>query len=64
VSKRKRKTQQSHRPRAAAAVDAWGGWTVAADGRTVVALCGCGEPAVADCPLCGPQCTSCFLRGA
>jgi len=44
-------------------VDAGFGWTVAGDGRTVEAQCECGEPAVVDCPVCGPQCQRCFIEG-
>lgn len=43
--------------------DAYGGWTVAGDGRSVVGRCDCGEPAVVDCPVCGPQCQRCFMDG-
>ncbi len=44
-------------------VDAYGGWSVAGDGRTVVGECACGEPAVTDCAVCGPQCQRCFTEG-
>jgi hypothetical protein len=44
-------------------VDAFGGWTVAGDGRSVTGVCACGAPAVADCAECGPQCQACFLEG-
>jgi hypothetical protein len=44
-------------------VDAYGGWTVGGDGRTVVGVCACGEAAVTDCPVCGPQCQRCFIGG-
>ncbi len=44
-------------------VDAYGCWTVGADGRTVVGVCACGEVAVVDCPVCGPQCQRCFIGG-
>jgi hypothetical protein len=46
-----------------AVVEAYGGWVVSGDGRTVVGQCRCGEAAVVDCPECGPQCQRCFIRG-
>ncbi len=67
MPKRRRKGQQSkrsaERPGGRPLVDAWGGWVVSGDGRTVVGSCACGEAAVADCPECGPQCQRCFLGG-
>jgi hypothetical protein len=41
--------------------DAYGGWKVAGDGRTVVGVCRCGQPAATDCAICGPQCLRCFM---
>jgi hypothetical protein len=52
------------RPGGRTVVDAGGGWVVGGDGKTVEGRCACGEPAVADCEFCGPQCQGCFLRGA
>ncbi len=52
------------RPGGRPVVDAGGGWVVAGDGRTVEGRCACGEPAAVDCPVCGPQCQGCYLRGA
>jgi hypothetical protein len=60
-----KKRQQRKRPGPKRGVvgpaDAYGGWVVAGDGRTVIGRCACGEPAVVDCPVCGPQCQSCFV---
>ncbi len=65
---RQERRQQSKRPKyppgGRPLVDAGGGWVVAGDGKTVVGRCACGEAAVADCEVCGPQCQVCFLRGA
>ncbi len=41
--------------------DAYGGWNVAAGGRTVEGRCSCGQPAATDCAMCGPQCLLCFM---
>jgi len=38
------------------------GWSASGDGRTVVGVCDCGQPAVVDCPVCGPQCARCFTE--
>jgi len=63
--KRSTRAQVSTTPNSSkhAVVDAYGGWTVAASGSKVVGVCRCGESAVIDCPVCGPQCMGCFVRG-
>ncbi len=64
MKKRQQRKRKTYPPGGRPLVDAGGGWFVAGDGKSVVGRCSCGEPAVVDCPVCGPQCQSCFLRGA
>jgi hypothetical protein len=32
-------------------------------GKARVRRCGCGQPAVIICPVCGPECRSCYMAG-
>jgi hypothetical protein len=53
VSKKRQQRKRSKR------ADAFAGATVG----PVVGECGCGQAAVVDCPVCGPQCMRCFVEG-
>lgn len=30
---------------------------------STLGCCGCGEPAIVQCPICGPECMACYMLG-